>query len=207
MAQSRKRRKKPGPRGANAPRTTAEPAKDEPANNVPANGEGAESAAAAQRAPAAAESRGYARSRAKNDAARARLKPLAPGERPTAVTVGAIAAVVLAAANVVAMIAGWNNLGGDTDEGRAAAFTILWSLILLVVAWGMWRSRYWAVLGMQTLLGITLVLASLSLITANSVGSVLILVLILAGAGALFWFMVKAMARIQMPERPTRQRS
>ena len=29
----------------------------------------------------------------------------------------------------------------------------------------MWRSRYWAVLGMQTLLGITLILASLSLIT------------------------------------------
>ncbi len=121
-------------------------------------------------------------------------------------TVGAIAAVVLAAANVVAMIAGWNNLGGDIDEGRAAAFTILWSVILLVVAWGMWRSRYWAVLGMQTLLGITLILASLSLITANSIGSLLILVIILAAAGALFWFLVKAMARIQMPERPTRAR-
>ena len=80
--------------------------------------------------------------------------------------------MVLAAANVIAMIAGWNNLGGDIDEGRAAAFTILWSVILLVVAWGMWRSRYWAVLGMQTLLGITLILASLSLITANSIGSV-----------------------------------
>src|SRR6185436_3837754 len=142
--------------------------------------------------------------RAKNDAARAALKPLRPGERPTAVTVGAIAAVVLAAANVVAMIAGWDNLGGDTDEGRAAAFTILWSGILLVIAWGMWRSRYWAVLGMQTLLGITLILASLSLISAGSAGAALILVVILAATGTLFWFMVKAMARIQMPERPTR---
>jgi len=157
-------------------------------------------------APAEAEARGYARSRAKDEAARAALKPLAPGERPTAVTVGAIAAVVLAAANVVAMIAGWNSLGGDTDEGRAAAFTILWSVILLVVASGMWRSRYWAVLGMQTLLGITLVLATLSLLTANSVGSVVILVVILAATGTLFWFLVKAMARIQMPERPTRAR-
>jgi hypothetical protein len=163
---------------------------------------------AAESATPAAETspRGYARSRAKNDAARAALKPLARGERPTAVTVGAIAAVVLAAANVVAMIVGWDSLGGDTDAGRAAAFTILWSVILLVVAWGMWRSRYWAVLGMQTLLGITLVLASLSLISASSVGAVLILVLILAAAGSLFWFLVKAMARIQMPERPTRAR-
>jgi len=150
--------------------------------------------------------RGYARSRAKNDAARAALKPLAPGERPTAVTVGAIAAVVLAIVNLIAMVAGWNSLGGDTDEGRAAAFTILWSGILLVVAWGMWRSRYWAVLGMQTLLGITLILAALSLISVNEVGAALILLVILAAAGALFWFLVKAMARIQMPERPTRAR-
>ena len=187
MAQSRKRRKRTRPRAVEAQRPAPAPA--EPGQP-----------------PAAPEARGYARSRAKDDAARAALKPLAPGERPTAVTVGAIAAVVLAAVNVIAMIAGWNSLGGDTDEGRAAAFTILWSVILLVVAWGMWRSRYWAVLGMQTLLGITLVLATLSLLTANSVGSVLILVVILAATGVLFWFMVKAMARIQMPERPTRAR-
>jgi hypothetical protein len=182
LAQSRKRKKR-APRPAKPP--AAEPGT--PATSEPAP-------------------RGYARSRAKNDAARAALKPLAPGERPTAVTVGAIAAVVLAAANVVAMIVGWDNLSGDTDEGRAAAFTIQWSGLLLVIAWGMWRSRYWAVLGMQTLLGITLVLASLSLISASSIGAVLILVVILAAAGALFWFMVKAMARIQMPERPTRAR-
>jgi hypothetical protein len=35
---------------------------------------------------------------------------------------------------------------------------------------------------------------------------VVLLVAILAAAGTLFWFMVKAMARIQMPERPTRAR-
>jgi hypothetical protein len=59
---------------------------------------------------------------------------------------------------------------------------------------------------MQTLLGITLVLASLSLISTDSLGSAAVLVVILAAAGTLFWFMVKAMARIQMPERPTRAR-
>ena len=104
------------------------------------------------------------------------------------------------------MIAGWDSLGGDTDEGRAAAFTVLSSGILLFVAWGMWRSRYWAVLGMQTLLGITLVLTSLALIGAASVSAAIILFLILAAAGTLFWFLVKAMARIQMPERPSRAR-
>jgi hypothetical protein len=150
--------------------------------------------------------RGYARSRAKNEAARAALKPLGPGERPTAVTVGAIAAVVLAAANIVAMIAGWNDLTGDIDQGRAVALTLLWSGLLLLIAWGMWRSRYWAVLGMQTLLAIALILGALSLAGAGSVGAALILLVILAGTGTLFWFMVKAMARIQMPERPSRAR-
>jgi hypothetical protein len=179
LAQSRKRKKRSTPRA----KQPAHPAHStQPAQATPS------------------------RSRAKDEAARAALKPLKPGERPTAVTVGAIVAVVLAAANVIAMIAGWDNLGGNIDEGRAASFTVLWSVILLVIAWGMWRSRYWAVLGMQTLLGITLVLASLSLITADNVGSLLILVVILAAAGTLFWFMVKAMARIQMPERPTRAR-
>ena len=182
MANTRKRAKR-----KRAPRAPA----DSPAASPPA---------------AEAEPRGYARGRAKDDAARAALKPLPPGGRPMAVTVAAIAAVALAAANLIAMIVGWDSLGGDTDEGRAVAFTVLWSVILLVIAWGMWRSRYWAVLGMQTLLGITLVLASLSLISTESLGSAAVLLVILAATGTLFWFMVKAMARIQMPERPTRAR-
>ncbi len=91
---------------------------------------------------------------------------------------------------------------GDTDEGRAAAFTILWSVILLVVAWGMWRARYWAVLGMQTLLAITIIFAALGLVTATDAWAALLLAAIICAAGTLFWFLVKAMARIQMPERP-----
>jgi hypothetical protein len=43
-------------------------------------------------------------------------------------------------------------------------------------------------------------------VTASSAGGAILLVAILAAAGTLFWFMVKAMARIQMPERPTRAR-
>ena len=70
----------------------------------------------------------------------------------------------------------------------------------------MWRSRYWAVLGMQTLLALTLIAASLGLVTASSAWGAVLLALIVAAAGTLFWFMVKAMARIQMPERPGRAR-
>ena len=47
-----------------------------------------------------------------------------------------------------------------------------------------------------------MVFASIGLITAASAWAALLLVAIVAAAGTLFWFMVKAMARIQMPERP-----
>jgi hypothetical protein len=146
------------------------------------------------------------RSEAKNEAARAALEPLAPGERPTAVTVGAIVALVFAVANVVAVVLGWDQGVDEDDRARALAYTALATGVLLVLAWGMWKARYWAVLGMQTLLALTLIASSLGLVAAGNVGFALILVLILAAAGALFWFLVKAMARIQMPERPTRAR-
>jgi hypothetical protein len=150
--------------------------------------------------------RGYARSRAKEEAARAALKPLAPGERPTAVTVGAIVAALLAAANLIAVVAGWDGAAGSDDRARAIAGSLLVTGLLCVVAYGMWQAKYWAVLGMQTLLGLTLIASSLGLVTAENVGSMLVLLAIIAAAGTLFWFMVKAMARIQMPERPSRAR-
>jgi cation transport ATPase len=145
--------------------------------------------------------RGYARSRAKDDAARARLEPLAPGERPTAVAVGAMAAAVLGLANVIALVIALA-LGYDTEEGRLVVGTILFTAVLALMAVGMWRARYWAVLGMQTLLALTIIFSSLALVFAISVWAAILALLIIAAAGTLFWFLVKAMARIQMPARP-----
>ena len=146
--------------------------------------------------------RGYARSRAKDEAARAALEPLRPGERPPAVAVGAIAAGALAVANLVALAFGYN-AGEDTlSPGSEITGSLIAAAILALVAWGMWRARYWGVLLMQTLLALTLVFACLGLITARTVWAALLLVLIVGAAGTLFWFLVKAMARIQMTARP-----
>jgi hypothetical protein len=194
LAQSRKRRKQ-RQRAAQAP---AEPAA------APAEPDGVP--AAAPDPAAAPPAKRPSRSEAKNEAARAALRPLRPGERPTAVTVGAYVAGALALANVVAVVVGWDGAAGEDDRARALAGSILVSGLLFVVAWGMWKARYWAVLGMQTLLALTLIAASLGLVTASSAGGAILLVAIIAGAGALFWFMVKTMARIQMPERPSRAR-
>ena len=190
MAQSRKR-KKPRPLKGSDPLSASDSR-----GLTPSQGE-------TQAEPA---SRGYARSRVKDEAARAALRPLAPGERPTAVTVGAIAAGVLAAANLIAVIAGWDGAAGSDDRARAIAGSLLVTALLCVVAYGMWRAKYWAVLGMQTLLALTVIAAALGLVTAENAAAMLVLVAIIAAAGTLFWFMVKAMARIQMPERPSRAR-
>jgi hypothetical protein len=139
----------------------------------------------------------YARGREKDEAIRRSLEPVEPGERPGAVTVGAIVAAVAAVANLVALIVAF-----DPDSPNKSALTLAGFVVLVVVAVGMWRGRYWAVLGMQTVLALTILSAFLALVNAGNVLAVVLVIAIVASAGTLFWYLVRAMARIQMPERP-----
>jgi hypothetical protein len=148
-----------------------------------------------------------ARSEARNAAAREALEPLAPGARPTVVTVGAVVSGLIALSAVIGYAAGvevtrFSSDGIRQGEGQAPILSVLAAVGLMgTMAWGMWRARYWAVLGFQALLVIVLVASSLGLVQATSwtqaVGTTALIVV----AGAMFYFMVKAMARIQMPQR------
>jgi hypothetical protein len=140
------------------------------------------------------------RAERKNEEARGKLEPLEEGERPLAVTIGAVLAVALALANVVLYALGVEVAGQKPSISGIAGPT----LILLVCGIGMWLRKYWAVLGMEALLGIIIVLFSLSAMTAENVKSVLIALAVIIPAGTLFWFLIRAMARIQMPQRPQR---
>jgi hypothetical protein len=73
-----------------------------------------------------------------------------------------------------------------------------------MAAIGMWRARYWAVLGFEVVLAFLILSAAIGLVGATSAIQVAGNVALIAVAGALFYFMIKAMARIQMPERPSR---
>jgi hypothetical protein len=148
-----------------------------------------------QRAPATAEPR-PSRTEQKNEAARAALTPLAPGERPPAVTVGAVVALLFALSNF-AMYA----LGVEIRGQEPTAGVLVFGALMLFAAWGMWNVRYWAVLGMQALLALIIIAFAISAMTASGVAGVLISLAVIAAAGTLFWFMVSAMARIQMPSR------
>jgi hypothetical protein len=72
---------------------------------------------------------------------------------------------------------------------------------MLAAAAGMWLRRYWAVLGFQALLAISIVYTGLALLVATNVVGALVCIAVLIPACTLFWFLIRAMARLQLPER------
>jgi hypothetical protein len=133
-------------------------------------------------------------------AIRAQLQPLAPGERPSAITVASIVAAAIGVANLVLWAAGYEVRGND----QSAAGVIVFSALMLAAAVAMWQLRYWAVLGFQAVLGITIVTAGLSLLLVGNLQGALVALVILVPACALFWSLIRPMARLRMPERPGR---
>ena len=142
---------------------------------------------------------GYAQAEVRNQEAREALEPLADGERPLVVTVGAAISALISASILIGYLSGVQVEG---DKPRLAQ-VLAPALLMGIMAWGMWRARYWAVLGFQLILVFLIFSAVYGLaLQAATVGQVLATLALLAVAGTFFFFMVKAMARIQMPTRP-----
>jgi hypothetical protein len=137
----------------------------------------------------------------RNAEARGKLEPLEPGERPRAVTVGAVVSVLLAlvfTVSAVLAIAGVHAGGRDIKPAPIVLFAIaFWAMAV-----GMWRSRYWAVLGFQTILLLMMLASAVGLVAVTSVLQAVGTTLLLLGSGTLFYFMIRAMGRIQMPTSP-----
>ena len=88
---------------------------------------------------------GYAKAEIKNQRVRESLEPLEPGERPTVVTVGAVfagvVALILWGSAAVALFTDAEVNGEQVNIAQWASLAAIFSLM----AWGMWRARYWAV--------------------------------------------------------------
>jgi hypothetical protein len=145
--------------------------------------------------------RGYARAEQRNQEARETLEPLAEGERPLVVTIGAAVSALVAVSVLVGYLA-----GAEVDGERPRLAQVLAPALLMgIMAWGMWRARYWAVLGFQLILVVLIFSAVFGLaVEAASVAQFAATLGLLAVSGSFFYFMVKAMARIQMPTRDPR---
>ena len=142
-----------------------------------------------------------ARYEQRNRAARDALEPLPEDERPAVVTVGAMISGLIGASVVIAYLA-----GATVNAERPGILQVVPPALLMgAMSFGMWRVRYWAVLGFQAVLALLILAAALGLVGAGGAAQLGGNLALIAIAGTLFYLMIKALARIQMPEREPRE--
>jgi uncharacterized protein (TIGR03382 family) len=123
--------------------------------------------------------------------------PLGDDERPPALLVATVVAGLLALGVVLGLLTvhDLRRHGGSIPGGAFLA------LALAALAWGMYRRRYWAVLGFEALLAFQILVTSLALVVASTIlAAALCLISMLLG-GWLFWKLVRVMGRMQAGAR------
>jgi len=138
-----------------------------------------------------------ARGAEREQLAREALSPLAPDERPGALLVAIGACVVLA----IAVVAGAATIGDLSRHGGSLPGAALLAAVLVLLAQGMYRRRYWAVLSFEALLAFQIIVTSLALVVASTLAAAAICVVSVGLGGWLFWKLVRVMGRIQAAER------
>jgi hypothetical protein len=134
----------------------------------------------------------------RNAAVRAALEPLQEGERPWPAIVSAVVAGALVVANLVLLV------GNIKLRGTKPGGEIAYVIVMAMCAYGLWRLRYWAVLGFMVLLLLTILEFALLLIRASNVAGFALAIVVVAGGGYLFYKLVRVLSRVQMPRPPGR---
>jgi hypothetical protein len=129
--------------------------------------------------------------------ARESLEPFGEDERPVALLI-AVAVCIVLALGVIAGAATVHDLSRHGGSLPGAAFL---AVVLGLLAAGMYRRRYWAVLGFEALLAFQILVTSLALVIASTITAAALCLLGIATGGWLFWKLVRVMGRIQAGER------
>lgn len=140
--------------------------------------------------------RGEPARRRGEDAARAALTPLGPDERPAPLVVAVLVCALLA----VGVIVGAATVHDLSRRGGSIPGAAFLGLILALLALGMYRRRYWAVLAFEALLAFQILVTSLALVVASTIAAALSCVVGIGLGGWLFWKLVRVMGRIQAGE-------
>ncbi len=125
------------------------------------------------------------------------LEPLGEDERPPALRV----AIAVAAALALGVIVGALTVHGLNRHGGSLPGGVFLGCVLALVAQGMYRRRYWAVLGFEALLAFQIIVTSLALVVASTLPAAGLCLLSILLGGWLFWKLVRVMGRIQAGER------
>jgi hypothetical protein len=125
------------------------------------------------------------------------LHPLAAGERPRPLLVAVAAALALA----LAVLIGALSVHDLSRHGGSLPAGVFIAAVLIAIASGMYRRRYWAVLAFEALLAFQIVVTSLALVVAETLTAAAICTASIGLGGWLFWKLVRVMGRIQATER------
>jgi multisubunit Na+/H+ antiporter MnhB subunit len=129
----------------------------------------------------------------RDELARAALEPLREDERPAALLVAIAVAVLLA----LGVIIGALTVHGLSHHGGSLPGGVFLACVLVLLAGGMYRRRYWAVLGFEALLAFQILVTSLALVVASTLLAAGLCVVSIGLAGWLFWKLIRVMGRIQ----------
>ncbi len=132
-----------------------------------------------------------------SEQARTALRPLTEHERPRALLV----AVAVCAALAVAVLIGALTVHDLSSKGGSLLGAIFLAAILALLAQGMYRRRYFAVLGFEALLAFQILVTSLALVVASTLLAAAVCLVGIGLGGWLFWKLVRVMGRIQAGER------
>jgi hypothetical protein len=135
----------------------------------------------------------YSRSKAKADAIRAQLQPLAPDERPLGLKLATGLALFFALANLVGAVLG---VGGESP-----ALGVVTAVAMAAIAYGLWQRSYAVILLFEALLALSIIVFTLSLAFAGNVLAVLLCVVGIGLCAPVFWLLIRVMARLQVPHR------
>jgi hypothetical protein len=101
----------------------------------------------------------------------------------------------------VAVLVGGLTVHNLSHHGGSLPGAIFIAAILILLALGMYRRRYMAVLGFEALLTFQIIATSLALLLASSIVTAVISLLAILLGGWLFWKLIRIMGRIQAGER------
>jgi hypothetical protein len=133
----------------------------------------------------------------REERARAELEPLGADERPRPLLV-AVGVCALLAAGV---LAGGLTVHDLTRHGGSLPGALFIAAVLAALAAGMYRRRYWAVLGFEALLAFQIIVTALALIVAATIKAAALCLVAIVLGGWLFWKLIRIMGRIQAGER------
>ena len=121
------------------------------------------------------------------------LEPLGEDERPVPLLIAIGVCVVLA----LAVIVGATTVHDLSHRGGSLPGGLLLAAVLALLARGMYRRRYWAVLGFEALLAFQVIVTSLALVVASTLVAAAICFVSIGLGGWLFWKLVRVMGRIE----------